>query len=88
MRSAGKGSDYTLVQEGMADEAYIRGYRRYRMARDAYGQPVPGTGNMTAPVLPGGMGNGTDSGMGSSVAAESGGEIIQGEVVVSSDSSL
>ena len=55
-------------------------------------QPVPGTGNMTAPVLPGGMGNGTDSGMGSSVgsgvAAESGGEIIQGEVVVSSDSSL
>lgn len=92
MRSAGKGSDYTLVQEGMADEAYIRGYRRYRMARDAYGQPVPGTGYMTAPVLPGGMGNGTDSGMGSSVgsgvAAESGGEIIQGEVVVSSDSSL
>lgn len=92
MRSAGKGSDYTLVQEGMADEAYIRGYRRYRMARDAYGQPVPGTGNMTAPVLPGGMGNGIDSGMGSSVgsgvAAESGGEIIQGEVVVSSDSSL
>ena len=88
MRSAGKGSDYTLVQEGMADEAYIRGYRRYRMARDAYGQPVPGTGNMTAPVLPGGMGNGTDSGVGSGVAAESGGEIIQGEVVVSSDSSL
>ena len=43
---------------------------------------------MTAPVLPGGMGNGTDSGMGSGVAAESGGEIIQGEVVVSSDSSL
>ena len=43
MRSARKGSDHALVKEGMADEAYIRGYRRYRGIGDDYG-PVPMVG--------------------------------------------
>ena len=54
MRSARKGSDHALVKEGMADEAYIRGYRRYRGIRDDYG-PVPMAGEIGVPVMPGGM---------------------------------
>ena len=79
MRSARKGSDHALVKEGMADEAYIRGYRRYRGIRDDYG-PVPMAGEIGVPVMPGGMDV--------CGAGETGGGINPGDVVVSGESTF
>ena len=79
MRSARKGSDHALVKEGMADEAYIRGYRRYRGIGDDYG-PVPMAGELGVPVMPGGMDV--------CGAGETGGGINPGDVVVSGESTF
>ena len=79
MRSARKGSDHALVKEGMADEAYIRGYRRYRGIRDDYG-PVPMAGEIGVPVMPGGMDV--------CGAGETGGGIKPGDIVVSGESTF
>lgn len=79
MRSARKGSDHALVKEGMADEAYIRGYRRYRGIGDDYG-PVPMAGEIGVPVMPGGMDV--------CGAGETGGGINPGDVVVSGESTF
>ena len=79
MRSARKGSDHALVKEGMADEAYIRGYRRYRGIGDDYG-PVPMAGEIGVPVMPGGMDV--------CGAGETGGGINPGAVVVSGESTF
>ncbi|MFR6346651.1 MAG: hypothetical protein ACLUN9_07760 [Enterocloster aldenensis] len=79
MRSARKGSDHALVKEGMADEAYIRGYRRYRGIRDDYG-PVPMAGEIGVPVMPGGMDV--------CGAGETGGGINPGDIVVSGESTF
>lgn len=58
MRRAGKGRDNALVHEGMADDASIRSYRRYRLAHEAYGQTVlagdmPELSAQAMPVMPG-----------------------------------
>ena len=79
MRSARKGSDHALVKEGMADEAYIRGYRRYRGIGDDYG-PVPMAGEIGVPVMPGGMDV--------CGAGETGGGINPGDIVVSGESTF
>ena len=79
MRSARKGSDHALVKEGMADEAYIRGYRRYRGIGDDYG-PVPMAGEIGVPVMPGGMDV--------CGAGETGRGINPGDVVVSGESTF
>ena len=79
MRSARKGSDHALVKEGMADEAYIRGYRRHRGIRDDYG-PVPMAGEIGVPVMPGGMDV--------CGAGETGGGINPGDIVVSGESTF
>ena len=78
-RMARKGSDHALVKEGMADEAYIRGYRRYRGIGDDYG-PVPMAGEIGVPVMPGGMDV--------CGAGETGGGINPGDVVVSGESTF
>ena len=72
-------SDHALVKEGMADEAYIRGYRRYRGIGDDYG-PVPMAGEIGVPVMPGGMDV--------CGAGETGGGINPGDVVVSGESTF
>lgn len=46
MRSARKGADYTLIREGLADEAYIRGYRRYRGLHDGFTERALEAGDM------------------------------------------
>lgn len=72
-RAARSGSDHGLVLEGMADEAYIRGYRHYRQLKDTYE-------DVQMPVsLPGA---GTAGAAGESVST-SGGDIKTADVTVS-----
>lgn len=60
MRSARKGADYSMLQEGASDEAYIRSYRRYRGLYDAVIQPAPAgdMALMSGTVDAAGMGGG------------------------------
>ena len=78
MRTSGKSSDYILTCEGRSDEAYIRGYRKYKGAQDVYEQMAWAAGDMTELFM----------GAGAGMADLSGGEISFGDVVMTGESSF
>lgn len=80
MRSASKRADYALVQEGMADEAHIRGYRRYKGLQDPFTQRALEPGEMV--MLQ------TVAGMDMGAAGMDGGSFAAGDITFSGEISF
>ncbi|WP_077609622.1 hypothetical protein [Clostridium sp. Marseille-P2415] len=75
IRAGKTGSDHSLVMEGSAVEAYIRGYRHYRKLKEEYeGSRISGTDMLSAGIS-------TEGAVESAGAA--GGEIAAADVTVS-----